>query len=78
MDRRTAIKHLGGVASALLLTDALHAQALPAASPAAATPPRPQPAHSLCRRCLTPMTRWSHTSTPQRCTCTTTSTIRPM
>jgi len=41
MDRRTAIKHLGGVASALLLTDALHAQALPATSPAAATPPAP-------------------------------------
>jgi Fe-Mn family superoxide dismutase len=38
MDRRTAIKHLGGVASALLLTEALSSQA-PAGQPAAAMPP---------------------------------------
>jgi Fe-Mn family superoxide dismutase len=42
MDRRTAIKHLGGAASALLLTKAMSGQALPAgpvAAPAAATGP---------------------------------------
>jgi len=38
MDRRTALKHLGSVASALLLTDTLTAQALPTAQPAASTP----------------------------------------
>jgi Fe-Mn family superoxide dismutase len=41
MDRRTAIKHLGGVASALLLANTLHAEALPAGQAAAATPPAP-------------------------------------
>jgi len=41
MNRRTAIKHLGGVASALLLTEAMISQALPAGQPAAATPPAP-------------------------------------
>ena len=35
MNRRTAIKHLGGVASALLMTKALKGQALPASQPAA-------------------------------------------
>ena len=39
MNRRTAIKHLGGVASALLLTEALRGQALAAGPVAAATPP---------------------------------------
>ena len=42
MDRRTAIKHLGSAASALLLTEAMSGQALPAgqvAAPAAATGP---------------------------------------
>jgi Fe-Mn family superoxide dismutase len=39
MDRRTAIKHLGGVASALLLTEALSSQALPAGQTAAAALP---------------------------------------
>ena len=37
MDRRTAIKHMGGVASALLLTEALSGMALPAGQ--AATQP---------------------------------------
>jgi len=41
MNRRTAIKHLGGVASALLLTEALSSQALPAGQAAAATTPAP-------------------------------------
>jgi Fe-Mn family superoxide dismutase len=41
MDRRTAIKHLGGVASALLLTDAISGQALPAVQAAAAPPASP-------------------------------------
>jgi Fe-Mn family superoxide dismutase len=40
MDRRTAIKRLGDVASALLLTDALSGQALPAGQSSAATPPK--------------------------------------
>jgi Fe-Mn family superoxide dismutase len=39
MDRRTALKHLGGVASALLLTESLSGQALPAGQPTASTPP---------------------------------------
>jgi Fe-Mn family superoxide dismutase len=40
MNRRTAIKHLGGVASALLLTETLRAQALSASQAAMApTPP---------------------------------------
>ena len=39
MDRRTAIKHLGGVTSALLLTKTLSGQALPAGHTAAAPPP---------------------------------------
>ncbi len=43
MNRRTAIKHMGGVASALLLTEAMSSQALPAgqatAKPAAPTGP---------------------------------------
>ena len=38
-NRRTAIKHLGGVASALLMTNALKGQALHAGQSAAATPP---------------------------------------
>jgi Fe-Mn family superoxide dismutase len=41
MDRRTAIKHMGGVASALLLTEAMHAQALPASPTAPPAPPAP-------------------------------------
>ena len=41
MNRRTAIKHLGGVASALLLTEALSSQALPAGQATAATTPAP-------------------------------------
>jgi len=41
MNRRTAIKHLGGAASALLLTEALRGQAIPASQLAAATPPAP-------------------------------------
>ena len=41
MDRRTAIKHLGGAASALLLTDVLSGQASPASQSAAAIPPSP-------------------------------------
>jgi Fe-Mn family superoxide dismutase len=41
MDRRTAIKHLGGAASALLLTEALNGQATAAGQAAAATPPAP-------------------------------------
>jgi len=39
MDRRTAIKHLGGAASALLLTEALSGQAPPAGQAAVLTPP---------------------------------------
>jgi len=39
MDRRTAIKHLGGAASALLLVETLSAQGFQAAAPAPATPP---------------------------------------
>ena len=39
MDRRTAIKHLGGAASALLLTEALSGQATAAGLTAAAAPP---------------------------------------
>ena len=39
MNRRTAIKHLGGAASALLMTKALYSQALPPGQAAAATPP---------------------------------------
>jgi Fe-Mn family superoxide dismutase len=38
MDRRTALKHLGGAASALLLTEALSGQALLAGQKTAATP----------------------------------------
>jgi Fe-Mn family superoxide dismutase len=38
MDRRTAIKHLGGVTSVLLLTEALRGQSLAASSMAAVTP----------------------------------------
>src|ERR1035438_102540 len=41
MDRRTAIKHLGGVASALLLTETLRAEGFPNGQIAAATPPPP-------------------------------------
>ena len=41
MDRRTAIKHMGGVASALLLTEALNSQALPAGQTVTTTPPAP-------------------------------------
>jgi Fe-Mn family superoxide dismutase len=41
MDRRTAIKHLGGVASALLLTKALHAEGLTASQAATASPAAP-------------------------------------
>jgi Fe-Mn family superoxide dismutase len=39
MDRRSAIKHLGGAAGALLLTESLRAQALPAGQLSAAPPP---------------------------------------
>jgi Fe-Mn family superoxide dismutase len=39
MDRRTAIKHMGGVASALLLTEAMRSQPLPAGQAAAVAPP---------------------------------------
>ncbi|MFY9855681.1 MAG: superoxide dismutase [Terracidiphilus sp.] len=39
MDRRTALKHIGSVASALLLTETLKGQALPAGQPAASTAP---------------------------------------
>ncbi len=39
MNRRTAIKHMGGVASALLLTEAMSGQALPAGQTPAAAPP---------------------------------------
>jgi Fe-Mn family superoxide dismutase len=41
MNRRTAIKHLGGVASALLMTKALKGQALPAGQSAISAPPAP-------------------------------------
>ena len=41
MDRRTAIKHLGGVASALLLTETLSAGGFPTGQTPAATPPPP-------------------------------------
>jgi len=41
MDRRTALKHLGGVTSALLLMETLSGQALPAGQPVAAVPPAP-------------------------------------
>jgi Fe-Mn family superoxide dismutase len=41
MDRRTAIKHLGGVASALLLTKALRAEGLTASQATAAAPATP-------------------------------------
>jgi Fe-Mn family superoxide dismutase len=41
MDRRTAIKHLGGVASALLLTEAISGQVLPAGQAATAPPASP-------------------------------------
>lgn len=41
MDRRTAIKHLSGAASALLLTEALHGQALAAGQTAAAAKTAP-------------------------------------
>ena len=41
MNRRAAIKHLGGAASALLLTKSLSSQALPAGQPSAAAPPAP-------------------------------------
>ena len=41
MNRRTAIKHLGGVASALLLTETLNGQALPAGQTTAAARLRP-------------------------------------
>src|ERR1039458_3529466 len=41
MNRRTAIKHRGGVASALLLPEALSSQALPVGQAAAVTPPAP-------------------------------------
>lgn len=43
MDRRTAIKHLGGAASALFLTDALYAKRLPAYQAAAASSASPAP-----------------------------------
>lgn len=39
IDRRTALKHLGGAASAMLLTDVLSAQAPTASAPAPAAPP---------------------------------------
>jgi hypothetical protein len=73
MDRRTAIKHLGGVTSALLLTKTLRGQALPAGQTAATAQPPTGPFT------LPPMptTRWSLTSTQQPCTFTTTSTTRP-
>jgi Fe-Mn family superoxide dismutase len=38
MDRRTAIKHLGGAAGALLVSNALYAKGLPTGQAAAATP----------------------------------------
>lgn len=38
MDRRTAIKHLGGAAGALLMTNVLHATGLPAGQATAASP----------------------------------------
>jgi Fe-Mn family superoxide dismutase len=41
MNRRTAIKHLGGAASALILTDSLSAEGWPAGQAAPATPPAP-------------------------------------
>src|SRR5580692_12729423 len=41
MDRRTAIKHLGGVASALLLTETLRGEGTLNGQAAAATPPAP-------------------------------------
>jgi len=41
MDRRTAIKHLGGVTSALLLTETLRGEAFPAGQTPTATPPAP-------------------------------------
>ena len=41
MDRRTAIKHIGGVASALLLTETLRAEGFPSGQTAAAIPPPP-------------------------------------
>jgi Fe-Mn family superoxide dismutase len=43
MDRRTALKHLGGVASTLLLTDSLSGQTLPAAQTVASAPPPTSP-----------------------------------
>jgi Fe-Mn family superoxide dismutase len=41
MDRRTAIKHLGGVASALLLAETLRAEGIPNGQAAATTPAAP-------------------------------------
>jgi len=41
MDRRTAIKHLGGAASVLLLSETLYAEGFPAGQTAAATPAAP-------------------------------------
>ncbi len=41
MNRRTAMKHIGGVASALLLTEALHAEGLPMGQAAATTASAP-------------------------------------
>jgi len=41
MDRRTAIKHLGGAATALLLTETLRAEGFPYGQTAAAAPPPP-------------------------------------
>src|SRR5580704_10336098 len=41
MDRRTAIKHLGGAASALLLTESLRAEELAAGQAPAAPAPAP-------------------------------------
>jgi Fe-Mn family superoxide dismutase len=42
MDRRSAIKHLGGAAGALLLTEALRGQTLAASQAAGSTVPTPQ------------------------------------
>lgn len=44
MDRRTALKHLGGAASALLITETLAAEGFPSGQAPAAAPPATPPA----------------------------------
>ena len=82
IDRRTALKHLGGAASALWLSETLSTE-ISAAAQAPASSPAPAAAQTPTGPFKLPALPYAYdalepTSTRRRCICITTSTTKPM